>query len=304
MAGQSDETPGWVDPVMRGGYTARGTVNLLIGVFAFSAAWYGSGEAEGTKGALQDLLGGWLGVLLLALIALGLVAYAAWRAIDGWMDLEDHGSGAKGFVARGGMFVTALVNLGIAAYATSLIFSGGFFGSSGSGGSGAGGSSGSGGAQGVTAWLMSYPFGRWIVVGVGIAILGAGIYYFVKAYTGKYKSHLRSTSTSERLDPLCKLGLVAEGVVIVIVGCFFVYAGWTHDPSQAGGIGAALRTVQHQAFGRVLLGAVAIGLVFYFVYCLIEAIYRVIPRLAGEDTITVADRLQDKAERRVKSAAT
>ncbi|MCB8837429.1 DUF1206 domain-containing protein [Aurantimonas sp. VKM B-3413] len=294
----ADETPGWVDPVMRAGYSARGAVHLLVGIFAFAAAWYGSGNGEGTKGALKSLLGGWLGVTMLALIALGLAAYAAWRAIDGWMDLEDHGHGFKGIVARGALFVTALINLGLGIYAASLIFTAGFSLS----GSSSGGSGGSSGPKGFTAWVMSYPFGQWIVVAAGVAILGAGGYFFVKAYTGKYKSHLRSTKTSERLDPLAKLGLVAEGIVIAIIGCFFIYAGWTHDASQAGGIGAALQTVREQAYGRILLGAVGIGLVFYCVYCLIEAVYRVIPRLAGDDTITIADRLQNQAQNEVRQA--
>lgn len=297
-----EETPFWIDPVMRLGYAARGVVYLLVGVFALGAAWYEAGEAEGTTDALKSLLGGVLGVTLLVVIALGLVAYGVWRCIDGWMDLEDHGTDAKGLVARSGMFVSGFVNLGLAAYALSLIWSAGFtIGGSDGGSQGSGG--GSQGAKGVTATVLAYPFGDWVIMAVGAIIICAGLYYGVKAYTGKYKTHLRSTAMSERLDPLAKIGLLAQGLVIGITGGFVIFAGWTHDPNKAGGIGQALEALHDAAFGRYLLGVVSIGLMLFCIYCLIEAIYRVLPRLAGDDSITLADRWQDKAEAQVKDIA-
>ncbi|MCQ8781909.1 DUF1206 domain-containing protein [Mangrovibrevibacter kandeliae] len=295
---QQGETPQWVDPMMRGGYAARGVVNFLVGVFAFGAAWYETGEAEGTTGALKSLLGGGLGIVLLVLIAVGLAAYAAWRVTDAWLDLEDHGLDPAGLLARSGMVITGLFNLGLAGYALSLIWTANF--SFGGSGDSSGGSGGASGAKGVTAWVMSLPYGRWAIAAAGLVILGAGLYFFRKAWSGSYKQHLECTRLSERLDPLAKIGLVAEGIVIAIIGGFFVWAGWTADPNQAGGLGEALRILHQQAYGRVLLGAVAIGLMLYCLYCLIEAVYRFIPRLKGADTLTLADRWQDKAERQLR----
>ncbi|WP_198598371.1 DUF1206 domain-containing protein [Mangrovicella endophytica] len=298
MTQADDTTPFWVDPVMRVGYTARGIVYVLVGVFAFGAAWYEAGEAGGTTDALESLLGGTLGMSLLVAIAIGLVAYGVWRCIDGWMDLEDHGLETKGLVARGAMFVSGFINLGLAAYAVSLIWTAGF---SGGGGGGQGG--GSGGSKGLTAWVLSFPFGAWIVMAAGAVVVCAGLYYGVKAYTGRYKEHLRSTEMSERLDPFAKVGLVAQGLVITITGAFVIFAGWTHNPDEAGGIEQALKALHQAAFGRYLLGAVGIGLMLFCIYCLIEAIYRVIPRLEGKDLITLADRFREKAQRQVKDVA-
>ena len=95
----------WTAPVMRVGYAGRGFVYLAIAGLSLWAIWRG-GQAQGTKTALATLeRSGW-GKAVLAAIALGLVAYALWRALDAWIDLEAYGTDGKGLVARAGMIVT------------------------------------------------------------------------------------------------------------------------------------------------------------------------------------------------------
>ena len=98
----AERAPAWVVPVMRAGYGARAATYLIVGVLAFLAAWQG-GQAEGTTDAIEQLRGYAWGLAAMWAIALGLIAYAAWRFIDAWMDLEDYGSNAKGIFARGGL---------------------------------------------------------------------------------------------------------------------------------------------------------------------------------------------------------
>lgn len=296
MTGSGEKVPFWVDLVMRGGYVARGLVNVLLGLFALAGAWRGSRSAEGAAGAMRLLMDGILGVAFLAAIAAGLAAYAVWRFVDGWLDIEDYGTGSKGIVARGGMVLTGLVNLALAGYAVSLIWTAGFsFALSDDPAAGRPHR-----ATGIAEWIMSYPFGKWIVVAIGAAILAASGYYLVKAVTGRYKSHLRCTKWMERLDPLAKVGLLAEAAVVGIVGCFFVWAGWTSSPGEAGGIEAALHTIHEAYFGRYLLTGMALGLLCFCLYCVIEAVYRVIPRLAGPDLVTLADKVSDRAAKHAR----
>lgn len=279
----ADRAPAWVVPVMRAGYAARGIIYILIGALALLAAWRG-GQAEGAKGALSGLTDETWGTALLAAIAVGFFCYAAWRIIAAWNDLERHGTDAKGVFARLAMCVTAVIHAGLGVYAARLAM--------GSGGSGGGNSE-----QEWTAWLMSQPFGRWLVVGVGLIVIGAGIYYGYKGVAEKYKEHLRYTPTVERLDTLCKLGFVAYGIVIAIVGCFLLWAGWTSDPSEAGGLQQAFSTVQQAAFGRVLLGILALGVLGFAVENFIEAVYRIVPARAGDTVPTLASRARTGAAR-------
>jgi hypothetical protein len=99
-----------------------------------------------------------------------------------------------------------------------------------------------------------------------------------------------------------KYGLVAHGVVICIVGSFFIWAAWTADASRAGGLGDALNVVRTAIFGQVLLSAVALGLLAFSIYCFIEACFRVVPRCARPNLETLASKARDLARDAVDSA--
>jgi hypothetical protein len=263
---------------MRAGYAARGIVYVLVGFLALRAAWRG-GQAEGAQGALASLTDEAWGAALLWAIAIGLFCYALWRLIDAWLDLDRHGTEAKGIVARIGLAVSGLVHVMLGIYAIRLVTAGG---------SAAGDEDA--GQERWTAWLLAQPLGRWIVIAIGLAVIGAGIYYGYKGISEKYKEFLRYTGTVERLDPACKLGLVAHGVVIAIIGGFLVWAGWTSDASEAGGLAQAFEIVRQAAFGRFLLGLLALGMIGFAIECFIEAAYRIVPARAGTDVTTLASR--------------
>lgn len=279
----SDTAPAWVVPAMRAGYAARGFVYAVVGGIAVSSAVRG-GNAEGTTGAISSLQGGPWGQALLWAVALGLLAYALWRGLASWMDLERHGTDARGLIARTGIAVSGVVHLGLAIYAARVALGGG--------GSG-------GGTESWTARLMQMPFGRWLVVIGGLIVIGAGIYYGYKGLSEMYKRNLRATRLTERLEPVCKAGLLAHGIAIALIGGFFVYAGWTSDASEAGGLDQAFATVRQAAFGRVLLGLMGLGFVGFAVYCWIEAVYRIVPARAGRDVISMARAAKRRAEARV-----
>ncbi len=280
-----DQPPGWVVPLMRFGYAARGVTYVILGVLTFLAAWTG-GEAEGTSSALASLRDQPWGVPLLWVVAAGLLGYAIWRFVAAWWDLELHGTGAKGLIARAGLCITGAIHAGLAVSAARQAI-----GSS-------GGESDSG--KTLASWgLQQEPGGKWVLIAIGAATVGAGIYYGYKGFKEKYKRHMRQSPRSQALDPAIKFGLVAHGVVIAIIGFFLIGAGWTADPSQAGGLGQAFEAVRAQPFGRIMLGALAIGLVGFAIYCFAEARYRIVPRCASPDTKTLAGRFDNTFERAI-----
>jgi hypothetical protein len=302
-AKMADKAPAWVDPVMRAGYAARAIVYVLVGGIAVrTAVLAGGGGAEGARGALRSLTDETWGQALLWVIAVGLVAYAVWRLIAAAMDLEQHGTDAKGVIARVGLVVTGLIHLGLAFVAARYALGSG--GGSGGGGSGTGGSGGgSGGAQGLTAQLMQEDYGRFLVGAIGFIVIGAGVYYAGKGLGETYKKHLRPTETSERLTPICKAGLVAHGVAVCVIGGFFLWAAAAADPSRAGGLGKAFETAAAAPFGPWLVGALGLGFLCFAAYCMVEAVYRVIPRVEGDDMTTIAQKAERKAHRKARQAA-
>ena len=284
----ADTAPNWLDPVMRAGFGARAAVYAVVGGLAVAAAWRG-GSAEGTRGALSTLSQEPWGEAALLAIGAGLFAYALWRALDSLLDLESYGADAKGVIARVGMMVTGAVHLALGLYCVALALGER--------------SGGGGGTQGWTARLLAEPYGRWLVAAAGAAVVGAGAYYWVKAYSEKYKRDIRRTETTERLDWVMKLGLVAHGVVVAIIGGFLIWAAWTHDASEAGGLNMAFAQIREAAYGRILLLAVAVGLVAFALFCLIKAVYGIVPRVVGAEVTTLGGRSVGEITGRAKRAA-
>jgi hypothetical protein len=255
----------------RGGYAARGVVYLIVGGLAVLAALGGGGRTTDSEGALRTLLQQPFGAALLALVALGLVGYASWRLVQAIADPDAHGANAKGLAIRGGLLVSAVTHSLLALFALSLIFG---WGSSVGGG-------GDSGARDWTAWLLLQPFGRWLVALSGVAVIGAGIAHMIKGYRAEFTEYLRmDPATLEKLSPICRFGLIARGIVFLIIGGFLVVAAWRFSSGDVVGLQGALQTLQQQPYGWILLAVVALGLFAFDVYSLIEARYRRIAALA------------------------
>jgi hypothetical protein len=75
----------WMALLARFGFAARAGVYLLVGGFLIVAAWHvNSREAKGLGGALQSLREQPYGWLLLGILALGLLAFAAYQFVQAW----------------------------------------------------------------------------------------------------------------------------------------------------------------------------------------------------------------------------
>jgi hypothetical protein len=246
------------------GYAARGLVYLIIGGFAFLAAVGRGGGTTDQEGALQMLLTQPFGRILLFLVAVGLLGYALWRLLMGIRDPERHGDDGKAVARRAGYVVSGLANLALAAFAGSLALPGMIPSPGG----------GSDGAQDWTATLMRQPFGRWLVAAVGLVVLGAAVAFAVRAFKASFERHLDPRACTPLVRNVCRAGILARAVVFAIVGGFLLVAAWQADPSEAGGLGAALRSLRAQPFGPVLLGAVGLGLVAFAVYSFVAARWR------------------------------
>lgn len=256
-----------IEILMRAGYAARGAVYLTVGVLALYAA-FGGGQAKGSSGALETLAAQPFGQIMLAFIAAGLFAYAAWRAADAFLDLENEGDDAEGFASRAGQFMSGATHAFLGATAGAILWKG-----SQDSGSGSGGSS----TENWTATIMSEPLGRWLVAIAGLITLGVGVYMFIKAWRAKHKEKIRNTSFTEKFAPAIRFGVLAHGAVLLIIGGLIAFAGFTADPEKAAGLGEALRIIEAQPFGRTLLGLAGAGMIGFALYCAVMAVYRIAP---------------------------
>lgn len=254
----------------RFGYAARGIVYVLVGGMALLSS-FGGGEAD-QESALQMVLDQPFGWIWLGLIGVGLIGFIVWRLAQSILNADGQENNAKGYLIRGAMFVSAATYTGLASYAIGHALSLSF-------GSGSGNSK-----ESWTAWLMQQPFGRYLVAIVGLAVLGAGVAQIAKGIAKRYRRYLRLSPAEHRvLDLTCAYGLAARGVVFLIVGSFFLYAAWAVDPAQAGSTADALAWVRRMPMGALLYGLIAVGLIAFGAYGLIEARYRIVRAPAISD---------------------
>jgi hypothetical protein len=251
----------WVEWLARLGYAARGIVYALVGILAIQAAFGSGGETTDTEGAVQKIAQE--STALLWLLALGLFGYALWKVLQGALDPEGKGSDAKGLIQRGAMIVIGLIYGGLALSAVRMAT-----------GSAGGGQS----TKSSTADLMAKPFGRWLVALAGIAVIVYALREIRDGWTGKFREKLKMGEmdpNEQRLaDRTGKTGLIARGIVFILSGWFLVQAALRFDPGQARGLSGALDTLAAQPFGPWLLGLVALGLVAFGAYSILEARYR------------------------------
>jgi hypothetical protein len=255
----------WIEPVARAGYASKGFVYFLIGVLAVMAAFNLGGSIAGPKEALQTLQPKTFGKVLLAVVGVGLCCYAVWRFVQSIYDPEGKGKKLKGLLIRTGYAGSGIIH-GLLAWAVIQMILGGS------------GSSSRTSEAGLTARLMSQPFGIWLVGIVGVIIAGVGSYHIFRGLTGAFKKRLNFSpvreKTREFLCRTCQFGLIARGVAFTITAWFFIRSAMHYNPREAGGLSEALSLVAAQSYGPWLLGAMGFGLAAYGVYAFVEARFR------------------------------
>ena len=250
-----------LERLARFGYGARGAVYVLVGGLALLAS-VGGGRPGDSHDALRTVLVGPFGIVLVGLIALGLLAFALWRAVEAVTDADRRGTSLKGLVTRGAHLVSALLYLGLAGTAGSLCLGLGF-----------------GGGDGVhdgTAWLLARPMGRWLVALVGLAVAGTALGYLARAWKGDTTARLSLDGEARRrwAEPTGRFGYAARGVAFLIIGGFLAAAAWHQSSAEAKGLGDAFVLLRSQPYGTVLLALVAAGHAAFGAFGLIQARYR------------------------------
>jgi hypothetical protein len=250
----------------RVGLASRGVVYLLIAWIAVRIAFHdGGGEQADRQGALQQFAHNGAGKVLLVVMALGFLGYAAWRVIEGgsqWRDADD----IAGWAKVGASFARGVLYAGFAVSTFETAIAG----------SAGGGSDAT--SKNATGGLLGNPGGREIIIAAGVGFVIAGAALAVRGVLRKFERNLDTKRMSEALERVTAgLGLVgqtARGVVFTIVGIFLIDAAASFDPQKARGLDGALRTLARGSWGPLLLSSVALGLAAFGLYSLVEARYR------------------------------
>ncbi|MBT2640489.1 DUF1206 domain-containing protein [Bacillus sp. ISL-39] len=259
------EVKPWVRRFARFGYIAKGLVYVMVGVLAALAAFGSSGNTTGTSGALQSLAAIPFGEVALLFIGIGLIGYIMWDFIKAIKDPENEGTDPKGLIKRTGYFLSGLIYTNLALGAIKL--------ASNTGSANEGNSE-----KTISAKLMEQPFGVWLVGIVGAIIMGYGFYELYSGAKGKFISRFKTYEMNDKERKIAllsgKIGLISRGIVLSMVGFFFIRTAYTHNPNESKGLGGALTELANQPFGQILLAIVAAGLILYGIYQIIKGRYQ------------------------------
>ncbi|MBT2691697.1 DUF1206 domain-containing protein [Bacillus sp. ISL-55] len=259
------EVKPWMRRFARFGYIAKGIVFGMVGVLAALAAFGPKGETTGTSGALQSISEMPLGEVALWIIGFGLIGYILWDFIKAIKDPENEGKDAKGLIKRTGYFISGLIYSNLAFGAIKLA-------------SNTGSAGGDNSEKTISAKLMEQPFGVWLVGLVGAVIIGYGVYELYSGAKEKFMTKFKTYEMNDKERKIArlsgKIGLISRGIVLSMVGFFFIRTAYTHNPNESKGLGGALTELASQPFGQFLLAIVAAGLILYGIYQIIKGRYQ------------------------------
>lgn len=246
--------------LIRLGYLSKAMVYLLVGTLAIRvAAGLGGGKLTDPNGALYVILGQPLGNTLLFLIAIGLLAYAAWRVAGAILGGRPATRSAWDRVLT---IVRALVYAAIGWKALKLTL--GLFG-------------GDSGTEGLVREALGWPFGEWVILACAAGIGWYGLVEIKDAFNGQLEEGIDGSTlrrhAGEWAFNVARAGIGARGVILILLAYGLMRAAIAHSPGEAAGMGTSLALLNALPQGAVMLGATAGGLMAYGVYQLLQARY-------------------------------
>jgi hypothetical protein len=244
------------------GFAARATVYLLIGWFTVLLALGKPRPEADQRGALQEVTRHRGGYALLLVIAIGLAGYALWRFAEAAFGVVGEGRKTGPRIQS---FARGCIYAFFAVTAVSILLH-------------SRRSSQARQQEFLTASVMRHSWGRVLVGTVGAVIMVIGAVLVVEGLTRKFKKYFAlddmPPATRRVVWILGTFGTAARGIAFGLTGFFVLRAAWQYDPSKAGGLDAALRTVAESSTGRALVACVAVGLIAFGLYGYAEAMWR------------------------------
>ncbi|MFB0837254.1 MULTISPECIES: DUF1206 domain-containing protein [unclassified Arthrobacter] len=247
-----------LDVLARAGFAVMALLHVILGAIAIAIAFGHPGEAEPT-GAIAQLADNPWGPIVMWGCVVACLGLALWQASEA--TLRARSLPRKERLAK-------LVSSGFLAIAygsVGVTFAGFALGQRSDSGDN---------TRDFSASLMDNPVGPWLLVALGLTILGIGIYFIVKGLRRGFKEelfHFEGTRRGRLIDSLGVTGHVAKGIALDLTGLLFVIAAAKHRPEESTGLDGSLKALQDHPFGPALLVAIGAGFIAYGIFALVRA---------------------------------
>lgn len=245
------------------GCISTGIIYLAVGVIAilsFLKIKQGGADESSLFVFLNDFI---LGKILVWAILFGTACYVLWRIIEAVKDPYENGSNPKGLALRTGIGLSSFADAFIAYSAVVVLLGTDRIREDG---------------QPIelreqVSSLMTESYGVALIIAIGIVIGATGA---IQAFYGFSKGY------KERIDvehlPSWKVGLIhlfaaygylARGIILGIIGFFFIKAGFSNDGNEVVNTDKAFDFIGDHV-GHFYFIAVAIGTIFYGVFMFLK----------------------------------
>jgi hypothetical protein len=132
---------------------------------------------------------------------------------------------------------------------------------------------------------LALPFGDGLVGLAGGIILAVGLSLTVRGIIGK---NVCGDLVLDRVPrPWCRaiaatirFGRIAQGVLFTVIGCLFIIAAWDRAPHEARGPAGALQLLGRYENGQLWVALIAAGMIAVALSCLFDALWRRYPRIS------------------------
>ncbi|NUP60313.1 MAG: DUF1206 domain-containing protein [Pseudarthrobacter sp.] len=247
-----------LDVLARAGFAVMALLHVIVGAIAVAIALGHPGDAEPTGAIAQLADNPWGPVVMWACVA-SCIGLALWQASEATLrarNLPRKERLAK-LVSSGFLAIAyGSVGLTFANFAVGLPTDSGDR------------------TRDFSARLMDSPFGVWALVGLGLAVIGIGIYFVLKGLRRGFKEelfHFDGTRRGRLIDGLGVTGHVAKGIALDLTGLLFVIAAAKHSPDESTGLDGSLKALRDHPLGPYLLVAIGAGFIAYGIFALIRA---------------------------------
>lgn len=249
---------------MRLGLVVRGSIYFFIGLFGLEMALgLRSGAANFTDVIIAASRQSGARVVL-GILIVGLSAYSLWGVLKGVFNVLNKKKDWMGYATRVGYLASA-VSYGILAWGAYELLVGGAI------------TSASGNPSSYGQKIIAFPFGREVLMVVGICWILGAVAQGVGALREGFKQELKLRNMGEwqkKLGLLAgKLGLLARAVVFGLIGLFVFKAAMDWNLTETKGVGEVLNFLVEQTFGPIIVIVLSGGLGLMGMFSIFTARY-------------------------------
>jgi hypothetical protein len=243
------------------GCVSTGLIYTGIGVIAilsFLKLKEGGADESSMLAYLNDFV---IGKVVIWIILLGTVSYIIWRIYETIKDPYDYGKEAKGLALRTGIALSTIADAFIAYAAIQVLL-----------GTGNIQQNGQPEAQRqLVHHMLQTPWGDALIISLGIIISVTALIQCFYGITQGYRERLDMGRFSKGIKMLINIlawtGYIARGIILGIIGFFFIKAGMTDDAQYVVNTDKAFDFigdhVGHFYFILVAVGTICYGLFMF-----------------------------------------